>query len=319
MTAGVSWRSIPGSSADMTSSAPEPASSASESIGRAARSRGRGRRGPVQLELCSLLDIEPKLGDGLTEDERTLAAGSCRNPLTSVRAGTWTLAPRPDRLGFLIVDGIVCRELALVDRRSLELLGAGDVVSPICEPEWPQLGGEGCVTAVTDVLAMALDTGLIQAAARWPSVLVALQRRIDAQRTRLSIQALIVHLPRADQRLLFTLWHLASRWGRVTPHGVVIPLQLTHDLLGKLIAARRSTVTLAVRRGERDGWLTRREDGLWVLTGEAEALTRTLGQTRSAPSSGHSLMLRQRANELITTTHALQASARQAGQRSPRR
>ena len=33
----------------------------------------------------------------------------------------------------------------------------------------------------------------------------------------------------------------------MTPDGVVVPLQLTHEALGQLVGARRPTVTLALK------------------------------------------------------------------------
>jgi hypothetical protein len=61
------------------------------------------------------------------------------------------------------------------------------------------------------------------------------------------------------------MWHLAERWGRMGPSGVVVPIELTHGALGRLVGARRPTVTLALGELARDGALVRRNDGSWVL------------------------------------------------------
>jgi Crp-like helix-turn-helix domain len=42
-------------------------------------------------------------------------------------------------------------------------------------------------------------------------------------------------------------WHLAERWGRVSGNGVLVPLALTHRILGQLVGARRPTVSTALR------------------------------------------------------------------------
>ena len=42
------------------------------------------------------------------------------------------------------------------------------------------------------------------------------------------------------------LWHLAERWGRVHPDGVVIPLPLNHQRLADLVGAHRPSVTTAM-------------------------------------------------------------------------
>jgi CRP/FNR family cyclic AMP-dependent transcriptional regulator len=49
------------------------------------------------------------------------------------------------------------------------------------------------------------------------------------------------------------------------PTGVVVPIELTHTALGRLIGARRSTVTLALGELSRSGTVVRRDDGAWVL------------------------------------------------------
>lgn len=53
------------------------------------------------------------------------------------------------------------------------------------------------------------------------------------------------------------LWHLADRWGRVTPDGVIVPLKLTHEALGRLVGAQRPTVTLALGELVASGRVTR--------------------------------------------------------------
>jgi CRP/FNR family cyclic AMP-dependent transcriptional regulator len=250
---------------------------------------------PRDAALRSVLDLDPDLADGLGDEDRRRARQAFTGRLRHVAAGRWELPSEPATLGYLIVDGIVCRETPLVTHRSLELLGAGDVIRPAEEPAWPQLGHGVIVTAITDTEAIALGPAFIRAAAQWPSVLVAIHRRLDAQRARLAMQGLITHLPRAEDRLVMVLWHLASRWGRVTPDGVVVPLRLTHDLLGQLIAARRSTVTLAVRTAERHGRLLRRHDGSWVLTTAGENAVLELTSPGPPRSNSETLMRRQRA------------------------
>jgi hypothetical protein len=73
------------------------------------------------------------------------------------------------------------------------------------------------VTALDPSELIVLSKPFIHAAARWPSLLTNLHRRLEAQRQRLAIQGLAVHLPRAEDRVLLTLWILAHRCGRVTP------------------------------------------------------------------------------------------------------
>jgi CRP/FNR family cyclic AMP-dependent transcriptional regulator len=68
------------------------------------------------------------------------------------------------------------------------------------------------------------------------------------------------------RRIPMLTWHLADRWGRVTPEGICIPLRLTHELLADLVASRRPSVTSALRELHDEGRVTRRGD-VWVLHG----------------------------------------------------
>src|SRR3712207_8717441 len=51
-----------------------------------------------------------------------------------------------------------------------------------------------------------------------------------------------------------------SRFGRIVPDGVVIPLQLSHQMIGQLVGAQRPTVTLALGKLAAAGDVVRRGD-----------------------------------------------------------
>ena len=76
----------------------------------------------------------------------------------------------------------------------------------------------------------------------------------------------ISQLHRVDRRLLALFWHLAERWGRMTADGVVLPMTLSHRMLGQLIGARRPTVPTALGELARRGDIRRCDDGTWLLT-----------------------------------------------------
>src|SRR5205814_3835432 len=59
--------------------------------------------------------------------------------------------------------------------------------------------------------------------------------RLNDRLERLATMKAIAQLNSVDRRLTALFWHLAERWGRVTPDGVVVPLVLSHRLLGDLI------------------------------------------------------------------------------------
>jgi CRP/FNR family cyclic AMP-dependent transcriptional regulator len=63
----------------------------------------------------------------------------------------------------------------------------------------------------------------------------------------------------------------------VSGDGVIVPLALTHRILGQLVGARRPTVSTALSELAERGELVRRADGSWLLRGEppdAESLAR---------------------------------------------
>jgi hypothetical protein len=60
---------------------------------------------------------------------------------------------------------------------------------------------------------------------------------------------------------------LADRWGRVTLDGVVVPVRLTHDMIGRLVGAHRPSVTTALSELSRAGRISRLPDG-WLLRGD---------------------------------------------------
>ena len=62
-------------------------------------------------------------------------------------------------------------------------------------------------------------------------------------------------------------WHLAERWGRVTPGGVVVSLPLTHERLARLIGAQWPSVTTALGKLATCGAVLRQEQR-WILSGD---------------------------------------------------
>jgi hypothetical protein len=117
-----------------------------------------------------------------------------------------------------------------------------------------------------------LDERFIAAVRRWPVLLLTLHERLRVQQRRLAVHSAIGKLRRVEDRVLALLWHLAERWGRVGPNGVVVPLALTHETLGRLAGAERPTVTLALGELARSGAVTRRDDGSFVLHDGSQAV-----------------------------------------------
>jgi hypothetical protein len=114
--------------------------------------------------------------------------------------------------------------------------------------------------AVLDRRVAALLTG-------YPEITSQLVERLSRRSQRLAVNQAISQLNRVDKRLLTLFWHLAERWGRMTPDGVLIPLTLSHRMLSQLIGARRPTVSTALGELSRTGEVQRLDNGTWLLTG----------------------------------------------------
>jgi CRP/FNR family cyclic AMP-dependent transcriptional regulator len=54
----------------------------------------------------------------------------------------------------------------------------------------------------------------------------------------------------------------------MTAQGIVLPLPLTHELLGQLACLHRPTTSTALQRLVRAGEIARRADRGWLLLGE---------------------------------------------------
>jgi CRP-like cAMP-binding protein len=272
-------------------------------------------QGQQNDQLACLLELDPDLGRELGDADFEQARAACRPRLVRVAAGLVDVSAARDGrsapVGFLIIDGMVCREVRLRDHHVIELLGPGDVLqpSPREAQSTPVVGPT--ITVVRDLLAAELGTAFVRCAAKWPELLGGVLDRIDQQHQRLVAQELVVHLRRADERLLVMLWLLANRWGYVTPEGIHLRFRLTHDVLGQLIAAQRSTVTLALRALERNETVIRMAGGGLLLTAKAERAVRRITSTTPAPPVGDTLRLLDRATALQDDAKALRADAKQ--------
>jgi len=269
------------------------------------------------VDLPSVLDADPDLGAALPAEQWEQAREACRGRAVTLREGACdldaVLASRPSAIGFLIVDGLLRRETSLRNRRLIELVGAGDVVQPATDHGSPILATGRSDTVIDEVRMLELGIDFIHAAGRWPGLLTAALARVENQRRHLITQELIVHLPLAEHRVLFMLWHLAGRWGQVTLDGVRLRLRLTHAFLGQLIAAKRPTVSLAVRRLEEKGCVQRTAGGAWLITTRGQRMVTTLARTES-PAAGTGTLRRH--DELSAAAPAAPPPAARARSRT---
>lgn len=212
-----------------------------------------------------LLDADPDLGQFLTEDEQR-EARALMVPVVHVSRGVLepgALLSERNAFAIVILDGMVLVRLRLGQHSALRLLGPGDLLSP--QPlRFPGLSTGTVRTAASDAHLLILGDEVLAAARRWPRLIAGLSERTFEQSQRVAAQLLLCQLSRVTDRVLGIMWLLAESWGRVTPAGVILPLALTHELIGEMIGARRPTVSLAVGDLVRRGAILRQDHG-WLL------------------------------------------------------
>lgn len=116
-----------------------------------------------------------------------------------------------------------------------------------------------------------LDQRLTTVSARWPGLMHAIIRRAIGRSQALALNVAIHTLQHVELRLLVLMWHLADRFGRVTPAGTVVPLELSHQDLAELVGAQRPSVSARLSALNRRGELVRRADRTWLLPGDPPA------------------------------------------------
>lgn len=228
----------------------------------------------------SLLALDPELGAGLTPDRFAEAQAALAVNVVELDPAAIERAD-PAGSGLLLVRGVLARAIVSAGEvAAAELLGPGDLLRPRGGRDAELIELEIRWEPLSRVLVAVLDRRVTQLLARWPEVGAVLLDRLDERAHRLAVTQAIAQLTGVERRLHALLWHLAARFGRVTPHGVLVPLALSHQRLGELIGARRPTVSTALGVLVRQGCLRRRDDGGWLLPGEppqrlaAEALAR---------------------------------------------
>jgi CRP/FNR family cyclic AMP-dependent transcriptional regulator len=224
--------------------------------------------------MVHLLDIDPELAMRLREDDRAEARERLTLNTTTIPAGEWALSdqdPRTHPLGLVVIDGLLQRETRLGGRVSLQMLGRGDLVIPAQAPA-EFLDVDVRWQAAVDTQVAILDDRLQASLALWPGLALGLMQRSAEQLTRLAIQTAIAQLPRVEDRLEATFWDLAERWGHVTPSGIHLPLQLTHEALARLVGGRRPTISLALTALAEREVVIRLPDGSWLIVAREPSL-----------------------------------------------
>jgi CRP-like cAMP-binding protein len=218
----------------------------------------------------SLLRLDPDLRGGL-RGERLRQALDASGVLRK-RLGEGPLEPAAvttdkDGFGLIVLSGFLVRRVGRRERYGAELLGRGDLLRP-----WLSLGEfasrpfEAEWQAILPVEVAILDRDFTLRVSAFPEIATQLVDRAMLRSRHLAIELSIVQERRVDRRLHLLFWHLADRWGQMTAEGARVVAPLTHALLADLVAARRPSVTTALRSLAEDGSVTRVGDA-WLLAG----------------------------------------------------
>ena len=198
-----------------------------------------------------MLEHDPDLGQRLSAERLQAAAEACRAQRVTLQPGGvpgWPLRSEPTAgfQGFLVLEGLLSRRASMRGLKAAELLGPGDVLRPwdaqdraLLEPETNWRIHQAASLAV-------LDRRFLEVSAPWPEIAWSLRDR-DAQRLEaLLTRLMIAQAPRIADRVHLLLWHLADRWGKVSPAGVLLPLRLSRALIADLVCTTRESTSRAL-------------------------------------------------------------------------
>jgi hypothetical protein len=215
-----------------------------------------------------LVDLDPDLASSVPPEQLQSVRRAVLVTVETVSPGSRRAAALDGPGGFLVLEGLVLGRVAVAGALGAEPLGPGDIALPptseldggplSTQPSW-SLAGSARIAVFPESLPSVL--------ARAPGLAHCFLERQHRQLERARLLQAIVNVTRVDVRVLALLWHLAGRWGRVTPQGVSVRLALTHRMLAELVGARRPTVTTALGQLEERHALTRRPPDEWLLHG----------------------------------------------------
>lgn len=224
--------------------------------------------GPSRV--INVLDEDPDLAEHLSTPRLEEARRAAVARVLLLQAGAWS-APE-ERLaetgatGLLILEGVLGRSVSIEGRAGLDLFGTGDLVRPWETAESEMIApSEVRWWALRPTRLAVLDARFTSRMCVYPEVIDELSGRLQRRSSSHALRSAIMQQAHLSERLRLLLWHLADRFGRVHPEGVVLPVPLSHELLAQLVGARRPSVSRALKELERAEVIARRPDGSWLL------------------------------------------------------
>jgi len=221
---------------------------------------------PIRL-LDADRELARRLGAKAPEARQAAVAGAVALP-----RGSWNPAAAAPRIrggyGLLLLQGLLMRDLAGSEALGAELLTDGDLLGPDDGSDERAVGLEPRWEVLEAARIVVLDARFAARIAAYPELAAALVERAHERSRRISIVLALSHLPRVEDRLHRLLLHVADRRGRVSSEGIVLPLPVTQEQLGRLVGARRPTVSLALRSLRERGLVRKNDSDEWVLAHE---------------------------------------------------
>jgi CRP/FNR family cyclic AMP-dependent transcriptional regulator len=230
----------------------------------------RASRSHAREFLVRVLAADPELGSELADPRFKAAEMELLAAVRTVQVGPWLPGPpgRAAGAGILLLDGFVTRVVTVGNRRGTELLGQGDVIQrwvPVPEDTTISVEDDWRVLQATQFAVLGPD--FLGAVSEYPEVLVEVIGRVARRTRRLAVQAAISDIHGIPARVLMLLWHLAEAWGKRSQDGYRLRLPISHETIGQMIGAHRSSVTTAIAALVRDGEVVARRNS-WLLLGQ---------------------------------------------------
>lgn len=225
------------------------------------------------MAIASLLDLDPDLGEALTPERFEVVRQRLGVRHEHVDPADWS--PPDDAesgLGLLVTGGFMVRTVALEHRQAAEILGPGDLLRP-----WQDDGDHAVYPfssawrVLQPVTAAILDRQFMLRAAAVPELTEAFVKRAFVRSRRVAGHLVLAQFASVEHRVLLALWHLADLWGKVRADGIILPIPLTHEIIGQIVGARRPAVSAALGALESNGRACPELGGGFLLHGEPPA------------------------------------------------
>ena len=165
-----------------------------------------------------LLAADPDLAADLAAEEERRARARVMVPVLGLQMGDEaalaTHISQPGLIGFLVLEGLLLREIEIAGTVAAELIGAGDLIHPghVQARDLSPLNA-GLTWTVLERTELALLDGRFTArAGSWPQIFGRIALRAVWRTHGLALNLAISHQARIEDRLLLLFWHLAQRW-----------------------------------------------------------------------------------------------------------